>query len=174
MGSVDQKTHRLHISGHPRNITAEGLAARFSPFGSVTCIDRLGILDGNGDASTYLFLELQTDQKKLDKCINLLSGSTWKGSTFKIALAVPDYKARMATDMEQASIAGTSSPGQSKDKRKRKRELRAVDGYEAMDRVLVDTKNVESRKVSRSMIVRPMAVFNGLFRVGGNRSTKAT
>lgn len=147
--------YRLYISGHPIGITEAQLAARFSSFGTITKVDRLDQTDGNGDPSRYSFLTLRAESAKLQKCIALLSGSTWKGNMLRIAIAKPDYKERMAKERAAAEVEATKKP--KKDKRKKQKELRGVDGKEGPNQALVDEQNVEGLPVSCSQSMQSLA-----------------
>ncbi|KAG8696593.1 hypothetical protein FRC11_000629, partial [Ceratobasidium sp. 423] len=88
------QTTRLHISGLTPAISASDLKQRFSTFGDVRDVDGVGKLDGVGRPRKFAYLTLETTQSKLARCMNLLSGSTWKGAKLRIGEAKPDYTAR--------------------------------------------------------------------------------
>ncbi|TFY76106.1 hypothetical protein EWM64_g7909 [Hericium alpestre] len=85
-------TKRLHISGLTPAITPDALSARLATFGTLTALDGLGALDALGQPRKYAYVTLDTTKGKLAKCMNVLSGSTWKGARLRLGEAKPDYR----------------------------------------------------------------------------------
>ncbi|KAG0143137.1 hypothetical protein CROQUDRAFT_49227 [Cronartium quercuum f. sp. fusiforme G11] len=134
----DQRQYRLHISGLAPSVSAEDMANRFAAFGTVIAVDGIGKLDVNGHPLKYGFLELKTSQLKLNRCMNMLSGTTYKGDTMRIALAKPNYIERAALEREGdakndlpdlSEAEGESVPRNILNKRAYK-SRKDVDGYE--------------------------------------------
>ncbi|KAI5999700.1 hypothetical protein EDD15DRAFT_2363033 [Pisolithus albus] len=88
-------TKRLHISGLTPSITPTDILHRLSTFGSVKSLDGFGKLDALGDPRPFAYVTLQGKEKDIAKCMNVLSGSTWKGTRLRIGEAKPDYRQRI-------------------------------------------------------------------------------
>ncbi|KAI6154334.1 hypothetical protein EDD17DRAFT_1490487 [Pisolithus thermaeus] len=89
-------TKRLHVSGLTPSITSTDILHRLSAFGSVKSLDGFGKLDALGDPRPFAYVTLEGKEKDLAKCMNVLSGSTWKGTKLRIGEAKPDYRQRIA------------------------------------------------------------------------------
>ncbi|GLB41442.1 putative peptide hydrolase [Lyophyllum shimeji] len=141
-------TKRLHISGLTLALTADDISKRLSTFGTVKAVDGFGLLDGVGQPRKFGYVTLETTQAKLARCLNLLSGSTWKGAKLRIGEAKLDYAERLAAEREAAS----EEPP--------KKKRRHCAGVEAPDMSLVTPENVTGRggwKVTPlGRIVRPV------------------
>ncbi|KAF7296385.1 hypothetical protein HMN09_01108600 [Mycena chlorophos] len=170
-------TKRLHISFQPslptHSSTADlqkSLRAQFSKFGNtVTAVDGFGpgALDGVGQPRRFGYVSVQGGEAGIAKCVNSLSGSTWKGVKVRVGDAKPDYAQRIAA--ENASPTPT---------RKRKR---AAAGVHAPDMSLVTPENAATRagwtvsamgRVLRPMRMRPARPLPPPLDVGA--SAKAT
>ncbi|KAI6008083.1 hypothetical protein EDC04DRAFT_2907310 [Pisolithus marmoratus] len=88
-------TKRLHISGLTPSITSTDVLRRLSTFGSVKSLDGFGKLDALGDPRPFAYATLEGKEKDLARCMNVLSGSTWKGTKLRIGEAKPDYRQRI-------------------------------------------------------------------------------
>ncbi|SPO31176.1 uncharacterized protein UTRI_06025_B [Ustilago trichophora] len=97
--NVSQK--RLHISGLTASFSQEDLIRRFSTFGTVIALDGLGKRDALGQFRPYAYLTLQAPSQQIKRCMNLLSGSVWKGATLRIGEAKPDYQERLSLEKEK-------------------------------------------------------------------------
>ncbi|KAG6852994.1 hypothetical protein C0991_007676 [Blastosporella zonata] len=131
-------TKRLHISGLTPALTADDLSRRLSTFGTVKSVDGFGLPDGLGQPRKFGYVTLETTQGKLARCLNLLSGSTWKGAKLRIGEAKPDFAERIAAEHEAVAAAAATEPP----KKKRKR---GAAGREAEDMSLVTPENVAGR-----------------------------
>ncbi|KAL4079765.1 hypothetical protein J3A83DRAFT_4368607 [Scleroderma citrinum] len=89
-------TKRLHISGLTPAITATDIQRRLSAFGTVKATDGFGACDALGDPRKFAFVTIEATPKDLAKCLNVLSGSTWKGTKLRIGEAKPDFRERIA------------------------------------------------------------------------------
>ncbi|KAI6016121.1 hypothetical protein BKA83DRAFT_4338404 [Pisolithus microcarpus] len=89
-------TKRLHISGLTPSITPTDILHRLSTFGTVKSLDGFGKLDALGNTRPFAYVTLQGEEKDVAKCMNVLSGSTWKGTKLRIGEAKPDYRQRIA------------------------------------------------------------------------------
>ncbi len=107
-------TKRLHVSGLTTAISYHDLERRLATFGSVTALDGLGELDALGQPRKFAYVTLQTTKSQLSRCaqslscptaliksmfcflsgMNVLSGSTWKGTKLRIGEAKPDFRER--------------------------------------------------------------------------------
>lgn len=96
---VTQK--RLHISGLTESFSKEDLIRRFSTFGTVVALDGLGKRDALGQFRPYAYLTLQASTHQIKRCMNLLSGSVWKGATLRIGEARPDYQQRIQLEKDK-------------------------------------------------------------------------
>ncbi|TFK20277.1 hypothetical protein FA15DRAFT_759512 [Coprinopsis marcescibilis] len=95
-------TKRIHISGLTTAITADDINKRLSTFGSVKAVEGVGLLDGVGQPRKFGYVTLETTTGKLTRCMNLLSGSTWKGAKLRLGEARPDYAERTALERATA------------------------------------------------------------------------
>ncbi|KAI0311793.1 hypothetical protein OF83DRAFT_721244 [Amylostereum chailletii] len=127
-------TKRLHVSGITPAITADDLSRRLGSFGTVTSLDGFGKRDALGQPRKFAYASLETTKGKLAKCMNLLSGSTWKGAKLRIGEAKPDFRERIALE--------NAPPDDSPRPRKRARLARGVQGVHAPDMSLVTPANV--------------------------------
>ncbi|KAG8794019.1 hypothetical protein FRC12_000808 [Ceratobasidium sp. 428] len=146
-------TTRLHISGLTPSITQNDLKQRFSTFGEVKAVDGVGKLDGLGQPRKFAYVTLESTQAKLARCMNLLSGSTWKGAKLRIGEAKPDYKARHELQMNPPPRASRPKldpialrRARLKRRLRARRLMRGVQGREAKDMSLVTLENVDKRK----------------------------
>ncbi|KAH7885822.1 hypothetical protein F5I97DRAFT_1809323 [Phlebopus sp. FC_14] len=89
-------TKRLHISGLTPSITPTDLERRLSAFGTVKAMDGFGVRDALGDPRKFAYVTMEIGPKELAKCLNVLSGSTWKGTKLRIGEAKPDFRERIA------------------------------------------------------------------------------
>lgn len=96
---VSQK--RLHISGLTATFSQEDLIRRFSTFGTVVSLDGLGKRDALGQFRPYAYLTLEAPPQQIKRCMNLLSGSMWKGATLRIGEAKPDYQERIQLEQQK-------------------------------------------------------------------------
>ncbi|CAE6451779.1 unnamed protein product [Rhizoctonia solani] len=161
------QTTRLHISGLTPSISATDLKQRFSTFGEVQNVDGVGKLDGVGMPRKFAYLTLATTQPKLARCMNLLSGSTWKGAKLRIGEAKPDYKTRHEREINPPPPA--PRPKLSAEARRRarlkfrlraRRLSRGAQGKQLKDMSVVTLDNVSKRKGWRrtplNHLIRPM------------------
>lgn len=134
-------TKRLHISGLTPAISAEDLLRRLASFGTVDALDGFGKRDALGRPRPYVYATLQTTRSKLSRCLNVLSGSTWKGARLRIGEAKPDFRERCETlsshaypivDCNILSIAAENA-ARSDVKQRSEKRLRAVQGVHAAD-----------------------------------------
>ncbi|KAF8705162.1 RNA recognition motif, partial [Rhizoctonia solani] len=161
------QTTRLHISGLTPSISASDLKQRFTTFGEVKDVDGVGKLDGVGRPRKFAYLTLETTQPKLARCMNLLSGSTWKGAKLRIGEAKPDYKSRHELEVNPPPPA--PRPKLSEEARRRarlkfrlraRRLLRGTQGKQLRDMSLVTLTTVSKHKGWRrtplNHLIRPM------------------
>ncbi|RDB27670.1 putative RNA-binding protein P16F5.06 [Hypsizygus marmoreus] len=139
-------TKKLHISGLTPALTPEDLSKRLSTFGTVKSLDGFGLQDGLGQPRKFGYVTLETTTGKLARCLNLLSGSTWKGAKLRIGEAKPDFAERLAAERQA-------------DEPPKKKRRRAAGVY-APDMSLVTPENVAERggwKVTElGRVVRPV------------------
>ncbi|KAN0127685.1 hypothetical protein V8E53_014525 [Lactarius tabidus] len=144
---------RLHISGLTPAISFDDLSRRLGSFGSVTALDGLGKLDAVGQPRKFAYATLQTTKPQLSRCMNLLSGSTWKGAKLRIGEAKPDYRERIILENAPKDSDVTHQ-------RKRRRLARGVHGRHAQDMSLITSDNVHQRPQWRvtplGRLIRPM------------------
>ncbi|GJE93218.1 hypothetical protein PsYK624_093770 [Phanerochaete sordida] len=129
-------TKRLHVSGLTPAITPADLSQKLGSFGAVTALDGFGAHDALGRPRPFGYITLQTTKAKLARCMNLLSGVTWKGAQLRLGEAKPDFRERLAKERE----AQDGEPP-----RKRRRLPRGVQGVHAEDMSLVTPENVAQR-----------------------------
>lgn len=97
-----QRQFRLHVAGLGPSITPQDIEKRLGAFGKVLKIDGVGKLDGNGIPLKYAFVDISSTTSEIIRCMNLLSGTIYKGNTLRIAPARPDYLAR--AEREKANL----------------------------------------------------------------------
>ncbi|KAH9951136.1 hypothetical protein B0H21DRAFT_719729 [Amylocystis lapponica] len=150
-------TKRLHVSGLTPAITPADLSKRLGSFGTVTALDGFGLLDGVGQPRKFGYVTLETTKPKLARCMNLLSGVTWKGAKLRIGEAKPDYRERIA--LEHAALKRPAA-AEGEPPAKRRRLPRGVQGVHARDMSLVTPENAASRAgwhvTSLGRLVRPV------------------
>lgn len=129
-------TKRLLVSGLTPSLTIEDLSKRLGTFGTVKALDGFGLLDGVGQPRKFGYVALETTKKQVGRCMNLLSGVTWKGAKLRIGEAKPDFRERL--EKERADAAGEPP-------KKRRRLPRGVQGVHAADMSLVTPENVATR-----------------------------
>ncbi|EJU03908.1 hypothetical protein DACRYDRAFT_115208 [Dacryopinax primogenitus] len=129
-------TTRLHIAGLTPSITASDLQARFSSFGTVLALDGLHLPDGLGEPRKFAYLTLQSTPVKLKRCMNVLSGTMYKGAKLRIGEAKMDYTARWEKEHADAVREEEQRAG-------KRRKMERV--KEAKDMSLVTVNNVEGR-----------------------------
>ncbi|PVG02439.1 hypothetical protein CPB86DRAFT_579707 [Serendipita vermifera] len=143
-------TRRLHVSGLTPAISENDLKIRFSAFGTVKAIDGVGKLDALGQPRKFAYVSLETAPDKYAKCMNVLSGSTWKGTRLRIGEAKPNYEQRLSAERAEGSAPT----------KKRRRISRGVHGVEAKDMSLVTLDNVKNRPgwtlAEHTRLVRPL------------------
>ncbi|KZO92915.1 hypothetical protein CALVIDRAFT_567015 [Calocera viscosa TUFC12733] len=127
-------TKRLHVAGLTPSITAQDLTARFSSFGSVLAVDGLGLLDGVGQPRRFAYVTLLATPTKLTRCMNLLSGTLYKGAKLRIGEARPDWEEQWSKEHEPEEALP-----------RKKRRLAGTEGKEAGDLELVTVENVEGK-----------------------------
>ncbi|KDQ06629.1 hypothetical protein BOTBODRAFT_39434 [Botryobasidium botryosum FD-172 SS1] len=140
---------RLHVSGLTPAISSADISSRFSSFGDVKAVDGIGALDGNGQPRKFGYVTIETTQPKLTRCVNLLSGSTWKGAKLRIGDARPDYL--QVLEKEKAPVQPILTDRAQKKAKKlarkaRKRLPKGVHGRESSDMSVVGLHNVARRK----------------------------
>ncbi|KAG8217971.1 hypothetical protein J3R82DRAFT_6142 [Butyriboletus roseoflavus] len=96
-------TKRLHISGLTPSIAPADLERRLSSFGRVKAMNGFGARDALGDHRKFGFVTMEIGAKELAKCLNVLSGSTWKGAKLRIGEAKPDFREHLAQINTQPS-----------------------------------------------------------------------
>ncbi|KAJ3516997.1 hypothetical protein NLJ89_g782 [Agrocybe chaxingu] len=96
-------TKRIIVSGLTPAITADDISRRLSSFGTVKATDGFGLLDGVGQPRKFAFVTLETTTGNLAKCMNLLSGTTWKGAKIRLGEAKPDYAEKIALENKKTA-----------------------------------------------------------------------
>ncbi|EGN96949.1 hypothetical protein SERLA73DRAFT_170295 [Serpula lacrymans var. lacrymans S7.3] len=143
---MEPVTKRLHVSGLTPAITQDDISRRLSGFGTVKSLDGFGKVDGVGMPRKFGYVTLESTKGQLAKCLNVLSGSTWKGTKLRIGEAKPDYHERLEAERSESS-------GPPKKKRK------SAQGVHAPDMSLVTPENASERggwRVTQmGRIVRP-------------------
>ncbi|KAF9038507.1 hypothetical protein BJ165DRAFT_392335 [Panaeolus papilionaceus] len=146
-------TKRLIISGLTPAITEADIQRRLSTFGTVKATQGFGLKDGVDQPRKFAYVTIETTTGKLSRCMNLLSGSTWKGAKLRFGEAKPDFKERIAKEMEQNEQLLVDPP-------KKKRKFGAT---LAEDMSLVTPRNAKQRgwkvtemgRIMKSAKIRP-------------------
>ncbi|KAL5492893.1 hypothetical protein ACEPAI_4341 [Sanghuangporus weigelae] len=151
MSGSEVISKRLHVSGLTPQTSAADLTSRFSSFGIVKALDGLGKLDALGQPRPYAYVTIETTKSQLAKCLNLLSGTTWKGAKLRIGEAKPDFRERINRENESVNDS-VNRPT------KRRRLARGVQGVHAADMSLVSPTSLRSgwRITPLGRLVRPM------------------
>ncbi|CDO70119.1 hypothetical protein BN946_scf184783.g3 [Trametes cinnabarina] len=151
-------TKRIHISGLTPAITAKDLNDRLGSFGTVKSLDGVGMLDAVGQPRKFAYATLETTKAKLARCMNLLSGVTWKGAKLRLGEAKPDFRERIA--QEQAALKRAAEEAANQPPKKRRRLPRGVQGVHAADMTPVTPENVKTRGgwrvTATGRLIRPM------------------
>ncbi|TCD61804.1 hypothetical protein EIP91_007890 [Steccherinum ochraceum] len=147
-------TKRIHVSGLTPAITPADLAGKLGSFGTVKALDGFGALNAVGEPKKFGYVTIETTKLKLAKCMNLLSGVTWKGAKLRLGEAQPDFRERIAKEHQP--------PPEDAPPRKKRRLAKGVQGIHAADMTLVTAENVQDRGGWRvtplGRIVRPIRV----------------
>ncbi|PPQ63114.1 hypothetical protein CVT24_005825 [Panaeolus cyanescens] len=144
-------TKRLIISGLTPAISADDIQRRLSTFGTVKATDGFGLKDGVDQPRKFAYVTIETTTGKLSRCMNLLSGSTWKGAKLRFGEAKPDFQERIAKEIEENEQLKQQPP-------KKKRKYGAV---LAEDMSLVTPENAKQRgwKVTEmGRIMKPVKI----------------
>ncbi|POW05431.1 hypothetical protein PSHT_10762 [Puccinia striiformis] len=156
---AEQESFRLHVGGLGPSVVSEDLQRRFAAFGTVVKVDGVGKLDANGFPLKYAFVDIISTATQIKRCMNLLSGTTYKGSTLRIAPARPDYAARIEREKANLPINTCVDPdeeaiqiSEEKAAQKLERKLakirarkRGIEGYESSNMELMTVKKFKSR-----------------------------
>ncbi|KAF9649970.1 hypothetical protein BDM02DRAFT_3179499 [Thelephora ganbajun] len=147
---------RLHIAGLTPAVSASDLSQRLGTFGTVIAVDGVGALDGLGRPRPFAYVTIEAKNPQLARCMNLLSGTTWKGAKLRIGEAKPDFRERIKRENEEPPD----------DRPTKKRRLpRGVQGIHASDMSLVTPENASSRPGWRvtpmGRVVRPIRMRPG-------------
>ncbi|CDU22576.1 uncharacterized protein SPSC_01206 [Sporisorium scitamineum] len=154
--NVSQK--RLHISGLTAAFSKEDLERRFSTFGTVVALDGLGKRDALGQLRPFAYITLQAPPQQIKRCMNLLSGSVWKGATLRIGEAKPDYQQRIELENEKRR----QEEEEKANKPKKPKRLPPGMGVESAHMEPVDQDAVESglawgwKRTPAGHLVRPL------------------
>jgi len=154
---AEQKNFRLHVGGLGPSVASQDLEARLATFGTVIKVDGVGKLDANGSPLRYAFVDILSTDAQIRRCMNLLSGTTYKGSTLKISPARPDYAARVERERANLPINTFVDPDEEANRvreekaaRKLERRLaklharkRGIDGYESSNMELMTVKKIQ-------------------------------
>ncbi|KAH8831748.1 hypothetical protein DL96DRAFT_1588884 [Flagelloscypha sp. PMI_526] len=62
-------------------------------------MDGFGQLDAVGQPRKFAYVTLEAVPSKLSRCMSSLSGSTWKGAKLRIGEAKPDFRVRLASEI---------------------------------------------------------------------------
>ncbi|KAF8489972.1 hypothetical protein F5888DRAFT_1808403 [Russula emetica] len=146
---------RLHISGLTTAISSHDLERRLATFGSLTALDGFGKLDALGQPRKFAYVTLQTTKSQLSRCMNVLSGSTWKGAKLRIGEAKSDYHERIVLEKAAAESDETARP-----RKRRRLAVRGVQARHARDMSLVTSSNVHQSPqwcvTPLGRLIRPM------------------
>ncbi|KAJ7597219.1 hypothetical protein C8J56DRAFT_817604 [Mycena floridula] len=141
---------RLHISGLTPSLSETDLRTRLSSFGTVESVDGFGLLDGIGQPRKFAYATINGNPKDIAKCVNVLSGSTWKGAKLRLGDATPDFTQRAEKEKDE-------EPPKKKQKRRGARY--------AEDMSLVTPENYQQhpgwKMTSVGKLLRPMRMRPG-------------
>ena len=156
---IETKQVRLHVGGLPGKISEKDIEDRFRSFGTVQKVDLIPHpFEGKvsfkmkklicclyfieGACRGFAYVNLETSDAQLSKCMNVLNGCSWKGGKLHISFAKPN---KFRT-LEDGRIVVIKAEEEEKKVKKRipKKKRRLV--RHASDSSLVNDKNVDKRK----------------------------
>ena len=94
--AVTATQHRLHCSGLGDDIDDEALAGRFKSFGAVQGVEIIRSSDGGCRGFGYVSLE--ASEESVAKCLKVYRGAKWRGRSFTVEPANPDFLTRLQTE----------------------------------------------------------------------------
>ncbi|WWD16369.1 hypothetical protein CI109_100795 [Kwoniella shandongensis] len=160
-------TKRIHIGGLTPSITTAHIKDRFSSFGNVREVEEMKP-DGLGQPRPFTFFTIETTPVQLKKCLNIMSGSHWRGTQLRLAEAKPRWD--VAIQLQAKADAEPETIRQTIEK-KRKRVMHARGegvGMMAQDmRLVSNTKIAEKKKFwviigdgagEEKRLIRPISV----------------
>ena len=101
--AVTATQHRLHCSGLGDDIDDEALAGRFKSFGAVQGVEIIRSSDGGCRGFGYVSLE--ASEESVAKCLKVYRGAKWRGRSFTVEPANPDFLTRLQTEWQEAAVA---------------------------------------------------------------------
>ena len=93
LASVNFPMHRLHCSGIGDDVDEQALAGRFKPFGTVHAVEIVRTPDRTCRGFGYVSLE--ASEESIAKCLKVYRGAKWRGRTFSVEAAKPDFLTRL-------------------------------------------------------------------------------
>lgn len=84
---------RLHLGGLAPDVRDDEVAARFASFGTVHGVEVMR--DDMAACRGFAYVDLESTEEQMEKCLKVYSGSKWRGRTLSIGLARPSYRERL-------------------------------------------------------------------------------
>ena len=101
---------RLHVGGLPEDVREDELAARFRSFGSVRGVELIPVNAPGGKGNRgFGYVDLETSDAELARCIKTYKGTRWRGKTLTIETANPHYLERLRAEWAAAQEAATAA-----------------------------------------------------------------
>ncbi|ORY29773.1 hypothetical protein BCR39DRAFT_598585 [Naematelia encephala] len=159
MGEPSTITKRLHVGGLTPDITTEHIRDRFKSFGTIENVEDMQP-DALGQPRPFTFFTITTTPVQLRKCLNIMSGSTWRGTQLRLAEAKPKYDIRL--EKERDPPVEEQRKEQDKKRKRAIREFGDEVGKEAQDMRPVTVENYSSKKFwkvdDEKHLIRPICM----------------
>ena len=148
---------RIYLGGLSADVSQTDLMGRFGPL--MTAVHSIDMVPAKRQA----YLDADCSEAQLKKCMKLLSGTKWKGSSLKIEVAKPSFLDQLEKERQLESDPTAASEATKKDKKKRKQEERNWKPYQfAKDMSVITTRNCKDRRFWKRLpsgkLVRMMRV----------------
>ncbi len=143
------RSFRLHVSGLPAHITESDIKDRFRSFGTVQSVEIVKDQFNSSACRGFAYVQVESVGAKVQKCMGLLNGSSWKGGKLQISHAKPSKQVKKgeedvsdtASSCESTSSSTSNSISSSNSTKSRKKLIRM-----ASDQSLVTDKSAATRK----------------------------
>ncbi|XP_048462392.1 nucleolar protein 8-like isoform X2 [Rhincodon typus] len=95
---------RLFVGGLHHMVSENEIKERFSTFGAVTDVDLVFRKDNEGNpVKTFGYININTSETELKRCISMLNKSKWKGETLQVELAKECFLHKLAQERQVAA-----------------------------------------------------------------------
>ncbi|XP_048403584.1 nucleolar protein 8 [Stegostoma tigrinum] len=95
---------RLFVGGLHHTVSENEIKERFSTFGAVTDVDLVFRKDNEGNpVKTFGYVNINTAETELKRCISILNKSRWKGEMLQVELAKECFLHKLAQERKVAA-----------------------------------------------------------------------